>query len=119
MKDFRTLQVWRKAHELSLAAYKSTSRFPADEKFGMTSQIRRCCVSIEANIAEGCGRDGDQEFRRFLCIAMGSASELDCHLLLARDLEFLVSKTYEQLLDQLREVKLMLSSLIRKIEATR
>ena len=119
MKDFRTLQVWRKAHQLSLAVYRSTARFPADEKFGITSQIRRCCVSIEANIAEGCGRDGDQEFRRFLCISMGSASELDCHLLLAHDLELLAKNPYQQLSSLLNEVKLMLSSLIRKIEATR
>jgi len=111
--------VWRKAHELSLAVYKSTSRFPSDEKFGITSQIRRCCVSIEANIAEGCGRDGDQEFRRFLCISMGSASELDCHLLLAHDLGFLGKSHYQQLSKLPNEVKLMLSSLIRKIEAER
>jgi len=77
MKDFRTLVVWRKAHQLSLEVYRCTTHFPLDEKYGLTSQIRRCCVSIEANIAEGCARDGDQEFRRFLFISMGSASELD------------------------------------------
>ena len=118
MKDFRTLLVWRKAHELSLAVYKSTARFPADEKYGLTSQVKRCCVSIEANIAEGCARDGDQEFRRFLFISMGSASELDCHLLLAKDLELLPSAVYQQLFKQLSEVRLMLAALIRKIEST-
>ena len=118
MKDFRTLLVWRKAHELSLAVYKSTARFPADEKYGLTSQVKRCCVSIEANIAEGCARDGDQEFRRFLFISMGSASELDCHLLLAKDLELLPSAIYQQLFKQLSEVRLMLAALIRKIEST-
>jgi four helix bundle protein len=116
MKDFRTLLVWRKAHEVSLAVYRATMHFPSDEKFGMTSQVRRSCVSIEANIAEGCGRDGDQEFRRFLCIAMGSATELDCHLLLARDLELLTPDQYQPLSRQLTEVKSMLAVLIRKIE---
>src|SRR5436305_13625182 len=82
MRDFRTLNVWQKAHALSIAIYKATATFPSEEKFGLTSQIRRCCVSVEANIAEGCGRGGEQGFRRFLHIALGSASEL----LLARDL---------------------------------
>ena len=118
MKDFRTLIVWRKAHELSLAVYKSASSFPADEKYGITSQIKRCCVSIEANIAEGCGRDGDHEFRRFLFISMGSASELDCHLLLARDLELLPNLAYQGLFKQLSEVRLMLAALIRKIDGS-
>ena len=81
MKDFRRLEVWQKAHKLSIAVYKQTAGFPAEEKFGLSSQVRRCAVSIEANIAEGCGRGGDQDFRRFLQIAFGSASELDCELL--------------------------------------
>jgi four helix bundle protein len=116
MKDFKTLLVWRKAHELSLAVYKNTARFPMDEKYGLTSQVRRCCVSIEANIAEGCARDGDQEFRRFLFISTGSASELDCHLLLARDLELLPDTAYQALFKQLSEVRSMLEGLIRTID---
>jgi four helix bundle protein len=115
MKDFRTLEVWQKAHALTLAVYKNTSNFPADERFGLTSQIRRCCVSIEANIAEGCGRGGDQDFRRFLLIALGSASELDTEMLLARDLEFMKPASYDQLFPELRSIKAMLSALIRKI----
>ena len=84
MQDFRQLKVWRKAHSLALAIYKGTVRFPRTELYGLTSQIRRACVSIPANIAEGCGRGGDPELGRFLQIAMGSASELEYHLLLAR-----------------------------------
>jgi len=83
MKDFRELKVWEKAHQLTLEVYKATTIFPKDELYGLTSQIRRACASIPANIAEGCGRRGDAEFARFLGIAMGSASELDYHLLLA------------------------------------
>jgi four helix bundle protein len=89
VQDYRHLKVWEKAHQLTLAVYKATVPFPKDELYGLTSQIRRACTSIPANIAEGCGRDGDAEFARFLRIAMGSASELDYHLLLARDLGFL------------------------------
>lgn len=117
MKDFRRLDVWQKSHQLSLSIYQETTRFPAEERFGLTSQIRRCCVSIEANIAEGCGRGGDPDFRRFLLIALGSASELDCELLLACDLGFLELKSHQNLFNNLRSVKAMLSTLIRKINS--
>ncbi len=89
MKDFRHLKVWQKSHELTLAVYKATSLFPPDELYGLRSQIRRSCASIPANIAEGCGRNADGDFARFLQIAMGSASELEYHLLLVRDLNLL------------------------------
>jgi len=98
MKDFRNLQVWERAHQLTLTVYKMTANFPAEERFGLTSQIRRCSASIGANIAEGCGKRGNGEFQRFLQIASGSASELDYHLLLARDLGFLRDEEYRKLL---------------------
>jgi four helix bundle protein len=115
VKDFRRLEVWQKSHRLSLAIYRATASFPSEEKFGLTSQVRRCCVSIEANIAEGCGRSGDLDLRRFLYIALGSASELDCELLLARDLGYLTRETHEKVFIELRSIKAMLSTLIRKI----
>jgi len=77
LKNFRDLQVWQKAHRLTLAAYAATSTFPRKKMYGLTSQIRRCAASIAANIAEGCGKRGNPEFQRFLNIASGSASELD------------------------------------------
>ena len=89
VKSFRDLKVWEKSHSLALAAYDATANFPKQEMFGLVSQIRRCASSIPANIAEGCGRRGNGEFHRFLQIAMGSASELEYHLLLSRDLKFL------------------------------
>jgi len=79
LKDFRKLKVWEKSHDLTLAVYKATAAFPRKELYGLTSQIRRACASIPANIAEGCGRGGDPELARFLQIAMGSASELEYH----------------------------------------
>jgi four helix bundle protein len=87
VQDFRELRVWQKAHQLTLTVYRMTSDFPRSEMYGLTSQIRRAASSIGANLAEGCGRTGDAEFARFRSIAMGSASELDYHLLL--DLKFL------------------------------
>jgi four helix bundle protein len=88
MKDFRKLKVWEKAHLLTLQAYRITEAFPKHE-LGLASQIRRCSSSIPANIAEGCGRLGNSELHRFLQIACGSASELEYHFLLARDLGYM------------------------------
>lgn len=102
---------------MTLAVYNATTMFPRDELYGLTSQIRRSCVSIPANIAEGCGRGGDGEFARFLQIAMGSASEIEYHLLLASDLKFLDGSNYERLATEVTEVKRMLTSLIQKLKA--
>jgi four helix bundle protein len=119
MKSFRDLKVWEKSHELALAAYDATASFPKQEMFGLVSQIRRCATSIPANIAEGCGRRGNGEFHRFLQIAMGSASELEYHLLLSRDLKFLNMELHASLNCRVEEVKRMLSSLIRKVDEER
>jgi four helix bundle protein len=99
--------------------YQATTAFPREELYALTSQLRRSSASIPANIAEGCGRTGDAEFGRFLQIAMGSASELEYHLLLARDLNFLTGAVHQQLASQVIEVKQMLSSLILKLKADR
>lgn len=115
MKDFRQLKVWQKAHQLTLAVYKASGSLPKEELYGLTSQLRRAATSIPANIAEGCGRDGDAELARFLQIAMGSTSELEYHLLLARDLDFLPTETYTPLHDDLIEIKRMLATLIKKL----
>jgi len=117
MKNFRELQVWKKSHELTLKVYKATAAFPREELYGLTSQIRRSSGSVAANIAEGCGRRGDAELARFLQIAMGSASELEYHLLLSRDLGLLGNSAYEELTKGITEVKRMLSSFIRKLSA--
>jgi four helix bundle protein len=119
MKDFRNLQVWHKAHLLTLAAYRATSNFPKQELYGMTSQIRRCAASIAANIAEGCGKRGNGEFQRFLNISTGSASELEYHFLLARDLGFIDGESYFALNEAVVEVKRMLAALARKVDTER
>ncbi|MFI5104724.1 MAG: four helix bundle protein [Terriglobales bacterium] len=119
MKDFRDLKVWEKAHVLALACYEATKPFPREEIFGLVSQIRRSGSSIPANIAEGCGRRGNAELHRFLQIAMGSASELEYHLMLSRDLTYLKNDVYERMQPQVEEVKRMLASLLRKIDSER
>jgi four helix bundle protein len=119
MKDFRDLKVWERAHQLTLDVYKTTSGFPREELFGLTSQMRRCSASIGANIAEGCGKRGNNEFHRFLQIASGSASELDYHQLLARDLHFLPDVDYRRITSQLSQLRKMLTSLLQKVDHER
>lgn len=119
MKDFRQLKVGRKAHLLTLAAYRSTAKFPRQELFGLTSQIRRCSASIPANIAEGCGRAGNGEFQRFLQIASGFASELEYHFLLSRDLGLLSEEDYAGLTTALLEVRRVLTALFQKVISDR
>ena len=119
MQDFRNLKVWQKAHALTLDVYRKTRVFPSDEKYGLTSQLRRSCSSIPANLAEGCGRSGDNDFARFVNIARGSACETDYHLLLSRDLEFLPAFDYDPLLNQISEVKRMLASFEQTLRGTR
>src|SRR6266496_31998 len=97
MRNYKDLQVWAKAHSLTLEIYRTTQVFPSDERFGLTSQIRRSCASIPANLAEGCGRRSDGEMARFVQIAMGSGAELSYHLLLARDLGFLKNEEHAEL----------------------
>ena len=115
MRDFRQLAVWKKAYQLTLDVYKCSRDFPKEELYGLTSQIRRSAASIPANLAEGCGRNGNAELGRFFQIAMGSASELEFHLLLARDVGLLSGVQHEQLSRQTVEVKRMLTSYWQKL----
>jgi four helix bundle protein len=119
MKDFRNLKVWEKAHLLTLAVYRASGGFPRQELFGLTSQMRRCSASIGANIAEGCGKRGNNEFQRYLQIAAGSASELDYHFLLARDLGFFDGTDYQRLAGELLQLRKMLTSLLQKVQSER
>ena len=119
VKDFHELKVWQKAHQLTLEVYQVTSTFPRAEMYGLTSQLRRSCASIPANLAEGCGRSGDAELARFCAIALGSASELEYHLLLARDLKLISSKDHEGLSQRAVELKRMLAGLLLKLKADR
>lgn len=119
MQDFRNLKVWENAHALTLEIYKATSAFPKQEQYGITSQIQRAAVSIPANIAEGCAKNTDTDFARYLQIAMGSSSELEYLLLLAHDLSYLPDETYTNLHNSLVQVRKMLNSFIQTLRAKR
>src|SRR6266850_7037771 len=115
MGDYEKLEVWQRAHRLTLEAYATTKGFPDGERFGLVSQIRRAAASVPANIVEGCGRNGDREMARFLRTALGSAQELEYHLLLARDLALLDPDPWASLTEETKLVRRMLASLIRKL----
>lgn len=117
MQDFRGLKVWQKAHELTLRIYKVTRTFPREETYNLCSQIRRSSTSIGANISEGCGRKGDIDFARFLQISMGSASELEYHILLAKDLNYIKQKEYGEIHTEITDIKRMLTSLMSRLRA--
>ena len=117
MQDFRKLEVWQRSHALTVKIYELTRGFPAEEKFGLTSQLRRAAVSIESNLAEGSSRGSDPDFRRFVQMALGSASEVECQLLLARDLGFLVPALHPALKTDVQHLKRMLIRLIQKLMA--
>jgi four helix bundle protein len=118
MRNYKDLMVWEKAHSLTLAIYRETNAFPKDERFGLTSQVRRACSSIPANLAEGCGRRSDGEMGRFVQIAMGSGAELSYHLLLCRDLGILGIAEFSRLSEDLEEVMRMLSALSGRVRST-
>ena len=116
MRNYRDLEVWKISHKLTLDLYAVSKKFPKDEMFGLTSQLRRAAISIGANLAEGCGRRTTPEFARFIRISMGSASELDYHLLLCRDFGFITAEFYQRNSKELIRVRKMLSALLTSVE---
>ncbi len=116
MEDFKNLKVWVKAHELTVHIYERTRLFPKEEVYGLISQMRRAAGSIGANIAEGCGRRSDPEMKRFVQIARGSASELEQHLLLAKDLKFLNEAEFIEFEKKTHEVQRMLAALAQSLQ---
>jgi four helix bundle protein len=116
MGDFKKLEVWKVAHCLACEVYKITSSFPRAEVYGLTSQLRRSAASVAANIAEGCGRTGDPEFGRFLRISLGSATELEYHLLLSKDVGLLEDSAHERLSLQAKRIQGMLAGLNRALK---
>ena len=115
MRNFRKYKVWELGHEITLDVYKLSKQFPKEERFGITSQVRRCSSSVPANIAEGCGRETEKEFKRFLVIANGSATELEYFLILITDLEMADKDSIEKLVEKVDKLKRSLNSLISKL----
>jgi four helix bundle protein len=119
MKDFRQLAILQRSHQLTLAIYTLTKRFPREERYGLSAQLRRSIGSVPANIAEGCGRDSEAELKRFPDISHGSASEADYQLFLARDLGNVGAADYEPLAQEISELKRMIGAFARKLKADR
>lgn len=119
MQRYTELKVWQRAHQLVLRVYELSASFPAHERFGLISQIRRASASVAANIAEGSRRAGAGDFARHLDIAQGSAGEADYFLLLARDLRYATEQQVAPLRGELDELGAMLHALWRKVEQER
>jgi four helix bundle protein len=105
MRDFTRLDVWQKAHALTLTVYRNTESFPREETYGMRRQIRDAATSIESNIAEGCGRRTHGELINFLGMSSGSVSELQCRLLISHDLRWLIGKPFDALIRDIIAVR--------------
>ena len=117
IKTHKDLLVWKKSIDLVEQIYKFTKQFPKEELYGITNQMRRCVVSIPANIAEGSGRKNKAEFIQFLHIALGSASELETHLIISQRLGFLSSNSYDEIMNALNEIIKMICGLINSLNS--
>jgi four helix bundle protein len=111
MRPHEKLEAWSKAIDFVVDIYKSTESFPKEEKFGLTSQIRRAAVSVPANIAEGAGRHSDKEFARFLSNAQGSASELETELIIAHRIGYLSESSFADLNNSLARIGRLITGL--------
>ena len=118
MQNYKDLKVWEKAHYFTLEVYATTKLFPKEELYSLTSQLRRASSSVPANIAEGCGKNSNNEFAHYLNISLGSSNEAEYFLILSKDLHYLPIEIFEQLFKQINEIKGMLISLINKVRAS-
>ena len=116
LKNYKDLIVWQKSYELCLKIYRLTSKFPNEERYGLTSQIRRSAVSIPSNIAEGYGRKTTVDYIRMLYISYGSVCELETQIILAGDLGFIEKNELRKTKENIAEVERMLKALIKSLE---
>lgn len=118
MKTFRDLMIWQKAMALVTNAYVLTKAFPKEEQFSLTSQIRRCTISIPTNIAEGFGRGTNKDYHRFLSISLGSLFEFQTQIEIAHNLQYITEDEFSTIFEDSREVERMLTSFINKVKQT-
>lgn len=116
MRNFKELKIWQLSFELTKAIHRITLDFPESERFGLTNQVRRSAVSIPANISEGCGRNSNDDFKRFLSIAQGSAFETETHLLLAHGFGYIKDEDMSSLIEQVNEVQRTIGAFIRALK---
>jgi four helix bundle protein len=118
MRDFRQLRVWENSHALVLRIYQITKKFPKEELYSLTSQIRRSSSSIPTNIAEGCGRGSNKEYAQFLQIAVGSSYELEYQILLAKDLNYIDGTIFDEFNAELQSLQRQLAALLQKVRSS-
>lgn len=116
MRKFQDLQIWHRSHALTLEIYRVTKSFPKEEIYNLTSQMRRSSSSIPTNIAEGCGRNSNPDFARFLTIAMGSSSELEYQLILSKDLDYISLEDFNRLFEDLTEIRKMINNFLKAVK---
>ena len=116
MRDFKKYDIWKLGHSFTLEIYSLTKKFPKDERYGLTSQIRRASSSIPTNISEGCGRESDSEFNRFLTIALGSATESEYLIILSKELNYINLTSFEKLNSEINIIKQKIYSLKQKLK---
>jgi four helix bundle protein len=117
MGDYKQLLVWKQAHRLALDIYRDTQQFPQEERYGLVAQMRRAALSVVSNIAEGSGRQSDREQSRFLRIARGSVHEVQCQLLISRDLGFLTSDKWLALDGAVQDISKMIHGLVSSLDS--
>ncbi|MDZ7807763.1 MAG: four helix bundle protein [Gracilimonas sp.] len=115
MNKYKNLEIWKRSVALATDVYNVTKSFPNEEKYGITSQIRRCSVSVPSNIAEGAGRGSKKEFKRFLNIAYGSIYELETQLLISINLGYLKTEIHEELSKEIDQIQKMIYSFSKKL----
>ena len=115
MQNYQDLKVWQKSHQFVLSVYQLTNDFPKNEIFGLTSQMRRATVSISANLAEGCGKNSTLDIANYFQISLGSLHETEYYLLLSKDLHYISIEIFEKRNSEIREIKAMLISLIKRV----
>jgi four helix bundle protein len=117
VRDYKRLEVWQRARGFTASVYRATDRFPAEETFGLSAQLRRAAISIGANIAEGAGRSSDKDYARFVRMAAGSASEAEHHIILAHDLGYIDSTEAAELTHDAEAIRSMLTRLTQRLSA--
>jgi four helix bundle protein len=116
MHNFKDLKVWQKSIDLAELVYQISASFPKDERYGLTSQVQRCCVSIPSNIAEGCGRNSDKDLQRFLSFSTGSSFELETQMILANRFNYINENTFNTFSNNLSEIQKMIFGLNNSLE---
>lgn len=116
MHNFKELKVWKLSIELSKLVFELTRSFPNEHKFGLSNQLFRCAVSISSNIAEGCGRKSDKEFKQFVSISIGSSFELETQIIIAKEVDLITIEQFDSINSKLSEIQKMLNGLSRSLD---